>query len=80
MTVRREDTKEVIRIHKSKDRQHNGQKMKDRQHNGQKKKDKTTIYKTLQKTEDRATLTPLKTGCELGCSGRVAVHAPLVAI
>jgi hypothetical protein len=44
------------------------------------KKGKTTIYKTLQKTEDRATLTPLKTGCELGCSGRVAVPAPLVAI
>jgi len=32
-----EDTKELIRISKSK---------KDRQHNGQKTKDKTTIYKT----------------------------------
>ena len=34
------DTKEVIRIRKSKkNRQHNGQKKKDRQHLGQKKKD-----------------------------------------
>ena len=32
-----EDIKGAIRIHKSKDRQHNGQKKKDRQHNGQKK-------------------------------------------
>ena len=34
------DTKRVIRIRKSKDKQHNGQKKKDRQHNGQKKKDR----------------------------------------
>ena len=32
-----EDIKGAIRIHKAKDRQHNGQKKKDRQHNGQKK-------------------------------------------
>ena len=36
-----EDTKGVIRSHKSKkDRQHYGQKKKDRQHYGQKKKDR----------------------------------------
>jgi hypothetical protein len=39
-----EDNKGIIRIRKSKERQHNGQKKKDkeRQHNGQKKKDKGT--------------------------------------
>ena len=58
-----EDTKGVIRIRKSK---------KDRQHNGQKK-----IYKTKRstahthKTNDRVTRTPLKTGGELRCSGKV---------
>jgi hypothetical protein len=31
------------------------------------------------KTKDRVTRTPLKTGDELGCSGRVIVPAPLVA-
>jgi len=35
-------------------------------------KRKTTIYKTTQKTKDQATRTPLKTGDELGCSGRVS--------
>jgi len=35
------DTKEVIRSHKS----------KDRQYNGQKKKGQTMIYKTLEKTK-----------------------------
>jgi hypothetical protein len=35
-----EDTRGVIRIRKSKDRQHNGPKKKDRQHNGPKKKDR----------------------------------------
>ena len=36
-----DDTKEVIRIRKSKkDRQHNGQKKKGRQHNSQKKKNR----------------------------------------
>jgi hypothetical protein len=34
--------KVVIRIRKSKDRQHNDQKKKDRQHNDQKKKDRRT--------------------------------------
>ena len=31
------------------------------------------------KTKDRVTRTPLKTGDELGCFGRVTVPAPLVA-
>ena len=49
-----EDTKGVIRIHRA----------KDRQHNGQKKKDKKTIYKT----KDRVTRTPLKTGVKSGAN------------
>ena len=51
-----EDTKEVIRICKSK---------KNRQHNGQKKKDKQRFTKHTHKTKDRVTRTPLKTGGEL---------------
>jgi hypothetical protein len=46
-----EDTKEVIRIRKSKDRQHNGQKNKQRS--------------TKHTHKDRVTRTPLKTGGEL---------------
>ena len=49
-----EDTKRVIRIHKSK---------KNRQHNGLKKKDKRTnndLQNTTHKTKDRATRTPLE--------------------
>jgi len=49
-----EDTKGVIRIHKSK---------KDRQHNGQKKKDKRTNSDLQNKGQ--VTRTPLKTGGEL---------------
>ena len=45
-----EDTKEVIRICKSK---------KDRQHNGQKKKDKKRSTKHTNKTKDQVTRTPL---------------------
>jgi len=68
-----EDTKRVIRIRKSKDRQHNGQEKKDRQHNGQEKdrqhngqekKDKTRnddLLSITQKTKDGVTRTPLKT-------------------
>ena len=41
---------------------------KNRQHNGQKKKVQTTIYKT----KDRVTRTPLNSGGELRCSGRVS--------
>jgi hypothetical protein len=35
-------------------------------------KEQTTIYKTYIKTKDRVTRTPLKTGGELMCSGRVS--------
>ena len=59
------DTKEVIIIRKSK---------KDRQHNDQKKKYKGTnndLQSTTQKTRDRTTRTPLKSGREFRCSGRV---------
>ena len=48
-----EDTKGVIRIRISKNRQHNGQKYKST-------KVLTTIYKAC--TKDRVTCTPLKTG------------------
>ena len=58
-----EDTKEVIRICKLKNRQHNDQKKK-----GQKDKQRST--KHTHTTKDRVTRTPLKTGGELGCSGR----------
>ena len=57
------DTKEVIRIRKSK---------KDRQDNDQKKKDKQRSTKHTQKTKDQVTRTPLKTRGELMCSGRVS--------
>ena len=63
-----EDTKGVIRIRISK---------KNRKHNGQKKRYKRTnnnlqnIQHTHQ-TKDRVTRTPLKTGGELRCSGRVS--------
>jgi hypothetical protein len=55
-----EDTKGVIRSHKSK---------KDRQSNGQKNKDKRTnndLQNITQKTKDRATRTPLKHGVNSG--------------
>jgi 4-diphosphocytidyl-2C-methyl-D-erythritol kinase len=61
-----EDTKGVIRIHKSK---------KDRKHNGQKKKDKSTnndLQNITHKTKDRVTRTLLKTEGELRSSGRVS--------
>ena len=45
---------------------------KNRQHNGQKKKDKQRSTKHTYKTKDRVTRTPLKTGGELRCSGRVS--------
>ena len=56
-----EDTKGVIRIRKS----------KDKQHNGQKKKDKQRYTKHTYKSKDRVTRTPLKTGGELRYSGRI---------
>ena len=46
-----------------------------RQHNGQKKtvqKDKQRSTKHTYKTKDRVTRTPLKTGSEHRCSGRVS--------
>ena len=52
----------MIRIRKS----------KDKQHNGQKKKDKQRSTKHTHKTKDRVTRTPLKTGGERRCPGRVS--------
>ena len=60
-----EDTKGVIRIPKSKDRQHYGQKKHDKRTNGD-------LQNTPQKTKTRATQTPLKTGDEPGCSWSVS--------
>ena len=57
-----ENTKGVIRISKS----------KDRQHNGQKRQDKQRPTKHTHKTKDRVTRTLLETGDELMCSGRVS--------
>jgi hypothetical protein len=65
-----EDTKGVIRIRISKNRQ---QWPKEKL-----QKDKQQSTKHTYKTKDRATQTPLKAGCEVRCSGRVAVPAPLV--
>jgi hypothetical protein len=58
-----EDTKGVIRIRTS----------KDRQQNGRMKKDKQRSTKHRNKTEDRVTRTPLKTRGELRCSERVSI-------
>ena len=61
-----EDTKGVIRIRKSKkNRQHNDQKKKD-------KKDKQRSAKHTHETKNRVTRTPLKTGSEFMCSGRIS--------
>jgi len=60
-----EDIKGVIRIRKSKDRQHNRQ------------KDKTMIF--THQTKDRVNRIPFKTGTERMSSGRVTVPVPLVA-
>jgi hypothetical protein len=57
-----EDTKRIIRMRQS----------EDRQRYGQKKKDKPGSTKHTPKTRDRVTRTPLKTGVELNCSGRVS--------
>ena len=65
-----EDTREVIRVPKSKDRQRNGQEKKDKRTNND-------LQSTTQKIkQDEPTL---KTGCELRCSRRVAVSVPRVA-
>jgi hypothetical protein len=41
-------------------------------------KGQTTIYKAYAyNTKDRVTRTPLKTGCELRCSGRVSISCSI---
>jgi len=55
------NTKGVIRIRKSKDRQHNGQKNK-------KKRTNNDLRNITQKTKYRVARTPLKSGDELGRS------------
>ena len=76
---------------RQKNRQHNGQKTEEqttqwpkernKQHNGKEKgqKNKQRSTKHTHKTKDQVTRTPLKTGGELMCSGRVTVPAPLVS-
>jgi hypothetical protein len=59
-----EDTKGVIRIHKSK--KNSTQWPKEKVQKGKQRSAKHTY-----KTKDRVTRTPLKTGVELRCSGRV---------
>ena len=59
------DSKVVIRIRKAKT---------NRQHKGQKKKDKiinNDLQKYTLKTKDQVARTPLKTGGDVRCSGRV---------
>ena len=58
-----EDTKGVIRIHKSRDRQHMDKRKST--------KDIQRSTKQTHKTNDRVTRTPLKTGDELMCSAGV---------
>ena len=60
-----EDTKGEIRIRKSKDRQHNGQKKKDKWTNND-------LQNTTKKTKDRTPRTHLITGGECRCSGGVS--------
>jgi len=62
MAERFGNTNRVIRSRKSK---------KDREHNGHKEKDNQRSTKHTQKTKYRATRTPLKTGGEFRCPGRV---------
>jgi hypothetical protein len=65
-----EHIKVVIRIRKSKNRQHNGKKK------GQ--KDKHRSSKHTDKTKDRVTRTPLKIGVKSGSPEGAAVPVPLV--
>ena len=60
-----EDTKGVIRIRKSKDRQHNGQKKKAKRIN-------SDLKKHTHKTKDRVTRTPVKTEGVLRFFARVS--------
>ena len=64
-TEKFKDTKEEIRIRKSK---------KDRQHNDQRKKDKQRSIKHTYKTKDRLTRTPLKTGVDSGALEGFLLH------
>ena len=59
-----EDTKGVIKIRKSKDRQHNGQKKKDKRINND-------LKNITHKTKDRVTRTLVKAGGELRFFGKV---------
>ena len=68
-----EDIKGVIRIRIYIEEEQTTQWPKEKE-----QKDKQRSTKHTYKTEDRVTRTPLKTGGELRCSGRVAVPAPLV--
>ena len=43
-----------------------------RQYNGQRQMTNNDLQNTTQKTKDRATRTPIKTGCEHMCPGRVS--------
>ena len=63
----------IIRIRKSKNKQAQWPKEKVQ-------KDKQRSTKHTHKAKDGVTRTPLKTGGELRCSGRVIVPAPLVAL
>jgi hypothetical protein len=63
-----EDAKGVIRIRISKNRQHNGQKKNTN--------DKQRSTKHTHKNKDRVTRTPIKTGGEDRCSGRISSSCP----
>ena len=65
-----EDTKGVIRICKSKDKQDDGQKKKDKRTNND-------LQNITHKTKDRVTRTPLKIGGDPMCSGRVGTNNAL---
>ena len=64
-----EISKGVIRIRRSKNRQHNGQMKKGQRTN-------SDLRNTTQKTNDRATQTPLNIGGELRCSGMESSSCP----
>ena len=59
-----EDTKGVTRDLNSKVRQYNGQKEKDNRTNND-------LQNTIQKTKDRTTRTPLKTGVDINCRSTI---------
>jgi hypothetical protein len=68
-----EDTKRIIRINKSKNSQHNGQKkLEDKRTNND-------LQNVTHKTKDWVTRTPQKPGVNLGAPEGYAVSAPLVA-